>query len=297
MKKAIAFLVLFALNIICFSAVPKTINYQGKLFDSSTGGPISGTRAIGYRLYKDCDGDHSFDSDGTDTLVWEQIPADVTVSDGLFSDTLDFSTGYETGYDFESVFGSGADLFLRVYVGPSGSYSDFTGTTPLDPPEVFRSAPYAFYAQTALSTNNLEDGTSANQTLRWDGSKWVASDALQNDGTDVTVTGDLRVAGNDIYSQSGSSSNLYIHSDHGVRVDLDDNDDGTATFGIRNGSNNLVFEVTEGGNVSADGNATFDGNLTLSGDSRYISSGDALDIRGNSGIDVYIDYDESGTGS
>ncbi|MCD6532353.1 hypothetical protein J7K99_07915 [bacterium] len=301
MKKILLGLSVVLILSLCFSEVPKTINYQGKLFDSGTGGPISGTRAIGYRLYKDCDGDHSFDSDGTDTLVWEQTPANVTVSDGLFSDTLDFSAGYESGYGFASVFGSGADLFLRVYVGPSGSYSDFTGTTPLDPPEVFRSSPYAFYAQTALSSDNLEDGTSANQTLRWDGSKWVASGALQNDGTDVSTTGDLEVGGeltvdgNNV--RGGSSGQLYIRSNGSVRVDLDDDGGGSESFKVANGSDNIVFEVTEAGNVSADGNATFDGNLTLSGDSRYISSGDALDIRGSSGIDVYIDYDESGTGS
>ena len=296
MKKTLLGLTVVILILsLCFSDVPKTVNYQGKLFES--GGPVNDTRAIGYRIYKDINDNHKWD-DGTDSLVWEQIPADVTVSDGLFSDTLDFSAGYQGSYDFASVFGSGADLFLRVYVGPSGSYSDFTGTTPLDPPEVFRSAPYAFYAQNAVSISNLEDGTSANQTLRWDGSKWVASDALQNDGTDVTVTGDLRVSGNNIYGQSGGSSFLFIHSDHGVMVDLDDDDNVSSTFfAIRNGDNDTVFKVTEGGNVSAEGNATFDGNLTLSGDDRYISSGDALDIRGNSGIDVYIDYDESGTGS
>ncbi|HDG68604.1 MAG TPA: hypothetical protein ENG11_05610, partial [candidate division Zixibacteria bacterium] len=103
MKKLFVwFVTIVGMVSLCFSEVPRTINYQGKLFES--GGPVSDTRAIGYRLYKDINNNHQWD-DGTDSLVWEQIPADVTVSDGLFSDTLDFSTGYETGYDFESVFG------------------------------------------------------------------------------------------------------------------------------------------------------------------------------------------------
>lgn len=33
------------------------------------------------------------------------------------------------------------------------------------------------------------DGTAADQTLRWDGTSWVADGALTNDGTDVTATG------------------------------------------------------------------------------------------------------------
>jgi len=163
-NKIFLFLLILSFIFLSFADVPMTVNYQGKLFDSGTGGPIDGTKAIGYRLYKDIDNDHIWDDPG-DSLVWEQIPANETVDNGLFNDTLDFSTGYmdysgESGptYDFASVFGGGKDLFLRVYVGDAGSYSDFTGTSALDSPEPFRSTPYAFYAsQLAGGGNNLQD--------------------------------------------------------------------------------------------------------------------------------------------
>ncbi len=278
-------------------AVPKTLNYQGKLYEG--GGPVSGTRAVGYRLYKDVNANHLWDGAATDSLVWEQIPADVTVNDGLFTDTLDFSTGYATGYDFESVFGGGADLFLEVYVGPSGTYTDFTGTTPLSPVEVLRSSPYAFYAENAVNVTSIQNGTAADQTLRWDGSQWVPSDALLNDGTNVTVGGDLAVNGGDINGPgvvSGVNGILRIHSNTSVRVYLDNDANGSETFEITpNGTTTPVFQVSEGGNVTATGNGYFDGNLTLAGASgREINFPDgAGNIISTTGLDIILDSNDS----
>ena len=48
-----------------------------------------------------------------------------------------------------------------------------------------------------LETTNWESlkgliaGTATNNTLRWDGTNWVESTALQNDGTDIATTGNL----------------------------------------------------------------------------------------------------------
>ena len=47
-------------------------------------------------------------------------------------------------------------------------------------------------------TGTIANGTADNNTLRWNGSNWVQSTALTNDGTNVTVGGDLTVSGNDI---------------------------------------------------------------------------------------------------
>ena len=71
-KRDFVFLIIlsFAFSIVFSVDVPRTVNYQGKLFDSGSGGPVSGMRAIGYRLYKDCDGDHSFDSGGCGHAVF-----------------------------------------------------------------------------------------------------------------------------------------------------------------------------------------------------------------------------------
>lgn len=45
------------------------------------------------------------------------------------------------------------------------------------------------YVNVTEAGGGLSEGTTANNTLRWDGSAWVASNALTNDGTDITVTG------------------------------------------------------------------------------------------------------------
>ena len=261
------FLFLFILTFIflSFSDVPMTVNYQGKLFDSGTGGPIDGTRAIGYKIYDDTDDDGWED---TDPVVWSKTPANVSISDGLFSDELDFTGSI-------SIFNTTHNLYLEVYVGPEDA-TTFSECTALSSPEQFRSTPYAFYAQNAINAANLQSGTSANQTLRWDGSQWVPSDALTNDGTDISTTGnltvgnDLTVSGNDI--SGGASGQLYIRSNGSVRVDLDDDGGDSESFKIVNNSNNIIFEVTEAGNVDAEGNADFAGNLTLSGASGRTSS-------------------------
>jgi len=50
---------------------------------------------------------------------------------------------------------------------------------------------------TRISTGpSLTDSATLDDTLRWDGSNWISSSALQNDGTDVTATGSLTVSGN-----------------------------------------------------------------------------------------------------
>lgn len=111
----------------------------------------------------------------------------------------------------------------------------------------------------------------------------------------LDVAGDLRIQGNIV--RGGASGSFNILSNGGFRIDLDEDNNGTETFRIANGSNSLIFTVTEGGNVSGTGNADFNGNLTLSGNNRTISTGDALDIMSTSGIDIVIDSDNSGTGS
>lgn len=47
---------------------------------------------------------------------------------------------------------------------------------------------------TPLSTGpSLTDSATLNNTLRWDGTEWVESNALQNDGVDLTATGSMTI--------------------------------------------------------------------------------------------------------
>ena len=51
---------------------------------------------------------------------------------------------------------------------------------------------------------SLTDSATLHETLRWDGTNWVNSSALQNDDTNLTATGSLTVAGN-IYADTFST--------------------------------------------------------------------------------------------
>ncbi len=94
----------------------------------------------------------------------------------------------------------------------------------------------------------------------------------------------------------GSNGLLNIKSNTNVRIALDADANGSNQFEVtNNGGASPVFTVTEAGNVSANGSGTFTGDVTLSGNNRTLSSGDAFDIKGNSGIDVVIDADNTGT--
>lgn len=116
-------------------------------------------------------------------------------------------------------------------------------------------------------------------------------------GTDATIGGDVTVTGNDINGAATGGANININSRGGARIQLDSDNNGTEDFAVKNGSNVNVFTVTEAGNVSANGNGDFNGNLALTGASRILSSGDALDVSGTSGIDLILDSDNNGTGA
>ena len=61
----------------------------------------------------------------------------------------------------------------------------------------------------------VEVGTTANNTLRWDGSKWAESTALTNDGTDIaasgkiTATGNVAVNGGDLTTTSTGTATVF----------------------------------------------------------------------------------------
>ena len=58
---------------------------------------------------------------------------------------------------------------------------------------------YFFNATEAGGGASIADGTTNNNTLRWDGTAWVESAALTNDGTDVTATGKINAKSINIF--------------------------------------------------------------------------------------------------
>ncbi|MBN1756656.1 tail fiber domain-containing protein, partial [bacterium] len=112
--------------------------------------------------------------------------------------------------------------------------------------------------------------------------------------------GTLRATSNGIYGNTTGDANLYLYSQAGIRMDIDENGTGSATFGVRNNSNNIVFEVTQGGSVYAESNTYIDGNLSLTGSSArniYGPTDAALNIYSETNMNLYIDSDDGTPGA
>jgi len=166
MKVGIIIMVLFVSSLFAHS-VPNGINYQGKLFEN--GGPIDGeTRDFRFRLFTDVNGDGDF-ADSGDTLGWTSgDTTGVSINDGLFSVVLDGISSY-LGYD---------SVYLAVFVKKS-SETDYTVLGN----ERLWSAPYALSVPEGTGMPTGSDG----QTLRHNGTSWVANSVLYNDGTNIGI--------------------------------------------------------------------------------------------------------------
>jgi len=115
----------------------------------------------------------------------------------------------------------------------------------------------------------------------------------------------------DYYLDPHSTSYLYrlgivneIYSNGDIRIDLDENDDGTNYFRIYNGGDSQIFYVSEGGLVYASGDGNFN-NVKLRGQILYSDANIYLDLDNNDdgtnylyvrdgGNNVVMQVDESG---
>lgn len=112
------------------------------------------------------------------------------------------------------------------------------------------------------------------ETLRHNGSSWVASDVLTNDGTNVgigtsTPTEKLEVNGNIGFPSSGRSITAQgafnVESTTGVDMIIDsDNNSTNSSFRVkRNGDGSeTIFEAKENGNIEVEGEYTYASNKT-----------------------------------
>jgi hypothetical protein len=165
LQSRLYFIFAVVLVLTAFGDVPTSLSYQGKLVDG--GVPVTASRAIGYMLFVDTGGD-GFDVG--DPMAWSQTPADHSVNHGIFSSELDFSSGFAGGgySTIQDVFNSGHDLYLQVWVGPSGA--GFGTCMALSPVDKITSHGFAFgVADKAITPQKLADGSSDGQVLQWDG--------------------------------------------------------------------------------------------------------------------------------
>ncbi len=117
-------------------------------------------------------------------------------------------------------------------------------------------------SSTATGTNWIDTfapnaGTSNNNTLRWNGATWVESSVLQNDGTNVTVSGNILASSatsdlgsstqgfDNIYSDLTQGSALFIGA-NGLLTEDNSNffwDDGNDRLGIGTNSSDYTLDV------------------------------------------------------
>ncbi|MDD9954329.1 MAG: tail fiber domain-containing protein [Candidatus Woesearchaeota archaeon] len=138
-------------------------------------------------------------------------------------------------------------------------------------------------------------------TAAGDGDLFV-EDALEVDGVlDIDGTGTNEFAGSlDAPSYTGlDDSYALVAGDTHVYLDLDNDDDGSANLYVRDGGNNVVFQVDESGNVQADGTLAI-GTTTASED---LTIGDgtttgnkAIHIEDHDDVYIFLEADEDGTG-
>ena len=125
--------------------------------------------------------------------------------------------------------------------------------------------------------NNPAEGTTGGSTLRWDGSNWVESTALSNDGTDLTTTGDINLNGGDLITSAVTASLFNTNATTvniagaGTTVEIG------ADTGTTSVNNNLTVDklTTLDGGITADG-----GVFTVADTNGDIHTSGAFDVDG-----------------
>ncbi len=148
--------------------LPQAFNYQAVVRDAT--GQIIANQAISIRTSIVADS-------ATGATLYAETHQPTTNAFGLAN--LAVGTGSTTSGNFAAIAWGGSAKYLKVEVDVAGgsSYVDM-GTTQL------LSVPYALYA--GNSGDGLPTGTSG-QTLRHNGTDWVAATNLSNNGTKVTI--------------------------------------------------------------------------------------------------------------
>ena len=156
---------------------------------------------------------------------------EVSVANGAGSITLslpnDIYLGSVGSAGSVRIYGSNASGGYVVFAADSAN-ANVTYTWPT-------SVTASYFLQTDGSGNlswqtisgTIADGTSANNTLRWDGSAWVESSVLTNDGTDIAISGDLDVNGTltagsgntQITDSTGNLQQTYNFTENNVLTD------------------------------------------------------------------------------
>ncbi|HNW70948.1 MAG TPA: hypothetical protein PKI01_11130 [Bacteroidales bacterium] len=167
LTKIIAAFFLLLLLSNTYGQTPQSFNYQAVARDAA--GNVLQSASLGIRVSMHL-------GDATGPVVYQETFAPITNDFGLF--TLAIGTGTVVDGQFDTIAWGKNHYWMQVEMDPPGAtpYTDM-GTTQL------LSVPYALYAETS---GDLPDGTDG-QTLRNDGTGWVADTMITNNGYNVGI--------------------------------------------------------------------------------------------------------------
>ncbi|MCG8684203.1 MAG: hypothetical protein MI892_04970, partial [Desulfobacterales bacterium] len=119
---------------------------------------------------------------------------------------------------------------------------------------------------TIAATGGPAGGTSANNTLYWNGSAWVESAVLTNDGTDITATGDLAVNGGDI-TTTAATVNLVNTNATTVNIACAST---TTSIGAATGTTTIGNDLTVTGDATVTGTDLIIGEGTATSQAKIV---------------------------
>ena len=204
--------------------------YQGQL--KQGGSPVNEPCEMAFRLYDDA---------SAGAQVGSTITRTVVISDGLFTENLDFDSGVFTG--------DARWLGIRVKCTGDSDYADLGR-------QELAAVPYALYALSVAAHDHW--GESWSDTSGTGLTLSGGDTGLRASGSTYGVrasgnTADLRLDGSSgvIYAKGEQQSDLKLYSNEDVDVHLDDTGwTPNARFRILDDADTAVFTVDENGAVS-----------------------------------------------
>ena len=165
-KVLLSFLLFLAVNVS--ATIPQAIPYQAVARDNAGNLIINQNISLRFSIR---------DISVLGTIVYQETQNVITNSLGLFS--VNIGTGSIVTGTFSGINWGSNSKFMQVEFDPSGgiSYTDM-GTTQL------MSVPYALYSEKSA---DLPAGTGIGNTMHWNGTAWVADNAIVNNGSNVGI--------------------------------------------------------------------------------------------------------------
>ncbi|MBK6839925.1 MAG: hypothetical protein IPG90_17950 [Bacteroidetes bacterium] len=176
-KVLLSFLLFLAVNVS--ATIPQAIPYQAVARDNAGNLIINQNISLRFSIR---------DISVLGTIVYQETQNSVTNSLGLFS--VNIGTGSIVTGTFSGINWGSNSKFMQVEFDPTGgiSYTDM-GTTQL------MSVPYALYSEKSA---DLPAGTGIGNTMHWNGTAWVADNAIVNNGSNVGIGAPIPAAKLDV---------------------------------------------------------------------------------------------------